>query len=155
MIAMLKYIELKTGHHDNGPAWIGYVKMSKTGRTLYFNGRALHRLKKGSIAGNYMDLETREEFWVSGIKKNGQDRHWAGSGKIRIEATAVADYLTLMGTRKLAAAKYEVFEDTLLTDGAKFHRLENDKRPQDTQDDPWLVFAEALRNAIRSGEGKD
>jgi hypothetical protein len=72
---MLKYIELKTGYNDDGPAWIGYVKGSKTGLTLYFNGRALRRVKKGGITGNYIDVATREEFWVSGIKKNGQNRH--------------------------------------------------------------------------------
>jgi hypothetical protein len=30
------YIELKTGYQDNGPAWIGRVKFSKTGQTIYF-----------------------------------------------------------------------------------------------------------------------
>jgi hypothetical protein len=40
----LRYIELKSGHADNGPAWIGYVKYSQTGRTVYFNGRGLLRL---------------------------------------------------------------------------------------------------------------
>ena len=29
---LLRYIELKSGHNDNGPAWIGYVTPSKTGR---------------------------------------------------------------------------------------------------------------------------
>ena len=33
---MLKYIELKTGYSDDGPAWIGRVKMSRSGRTVYF-----------------------------------------------------------------------------------------------------------------------
>ena len=38
---MLKYIELKSGYNDNGPAWIGRVQQSRTGRTVYFNGMAL------------------------------------------------------------------------------------------------------------------
>ena len=29
MINNLMYIELKTGHSDDGPAWIGYAKTSK------------------------------------------------------------------------------------------------------------------------------
>ena len=37
MIGNLMYIELKTGYNDDGPAWIGYVKTSKTGKTIYFN----------------------------------------------------------------------------------------------------------------------
>ena len=40
MIKDLMYIELKTGYSDDGPAWIGYVKTSKTKKT-YFN-IALH-----------------------------------------------------------------------------------------------------------------
>lgn len=36
----IKYIELKTGYHDNGPAWIGKVKISRSGNTVYFNDHA-------------------------------------------------------------------------------------------------------------------
>jgi hypothetical protein len=78
-VKLLRYVELKSGHSDNGPAWVGYVTPSKTGRTLYFNGRGLMKLKRqrrGDSGGNYVDMETGESFWVSGVKKNGEDRHW-------------------------------------------------------------------------------
>lgn len=42
---LLRYIELKNGYADNGPAWIGYAISSKTGRTLYFKGRGLLKMK--------------------------------------------------------------------------------------------------------------
>jgi hypothetical protein len=80
-VKLLRYIELKSGYSDNGPAWIGHVTPSKTGRMLYFNGRALMKLKgqrRGKSGGNYIDMETGESFWVSGVKKNGEDRHWQG-----------------------------------------------------------------------------
>ena len=32
----LRYVELKTGYHDDGPAWIGYVTASRSARTVYF-----------------------------------------------------------------------------------------------------------------------
>ena len=35
MIKYLMYIELKTGYSDDGPAWIGYVKTSKTKDSLF------------------------------------------------------------------------------------------------------------------------
>jgi hypothetical protein len=92
-VKLLRYIELKSGHSDNGPAWIGYVNPSKTGRTLYFDGRALMKLKgqrRAESGGNYVDMETGESFWVSGVKKNGEDRHWAGSGKVFVEAAALS-----------------------------------------------------------------
>jgi hypothetical protein len=75
-VKILRYIELKSGHSDNGPAWIAYVMQSKAGRTLYFNGRGLMKLKgqrRGESGGNYIDMETGESFWVSGVKKNGED----------------------------------------------------------------------------------
>jgi len=59
-VKILRYIELKSSHSDNGPAWIAYVKQSKTGRTLYFNGRGLMKLKgqrRGESGGNYIDME--------------------------------------------------------------------------------------------------
>jgi hypothetical protein len=40
---MIRYIELKSGYHDDGPAWIARVLVSKSGRTVYFNGKALKR----------------------------------------------------------------------------------------------------------------
>ena len=37
MIKDLMYIELKTGYSDDGPAWIGYVRTSKTKKTIYLS----------------------------------------------------------------------------------------------------------------------
>ena len=56
----LKYVELKSGYSDNGPAWIGYATPSKTGRTICFNGRALGKMK--GQRGDYVDVETGESF---------------------------------------------------------------------------------------------
>ena len=72
----IRYIELKTGYNDDGPAWIGNVKESKSGQTVYFNNHAFQ--KYNGVRGNYVDVETGEEYWISRPKKNGQDRHWAG-----------------------------------------------------------------------------
>ena len=94
----LKYIELKDGH--GGPAWIGHVRASKSGKTLYFNGRALGHSGSHGIAGNHFDCETSEEFWVSGPKKNGQDRLF-GSAPVMIARDAVDEYLALVGRSKL------------------------------------------------------
>ena len=44
MIKDLMYIELKTGYSDDGPAWIGYVKTSKTKKTIYFNNHAFQNI---------------------------------------------------------------------------------------------------------------
>jgi len=90
----MMYVELKSGHGDNGPAWIGRVTFSKTGRSIFYRGRELIRVK-GGTSGNYMDVQTREEFWVSGVKRNGSNRHWAGAGPIQIDDDVRAEYEAL------------------------------------------------------------
>lgn len=124
----LQYIEPKSGHSGNGPAWIGYVTTSKTGRTLYFNGRGMMKLKgqrRGEAGGNYIDMETGESFWVSGVKMNGQDRHWAGSGKVLIEAAAVSEYLKTIKAKNLDTSRCEVTKSIRQTDIARLSRLAN------------------------------
>ena len=125
---LLRYIELKSGYSDNGPAWIGYVQQSKSGRTLYFNGRGLMKLKgqrRGDSGGNYIDMETGESFWISGVKMNGQDRHWAGSGKVLIEAAAVGEYLATIKTKNLDTSRCEVTHSIRQTDIERLARLAN------------------------------
>ena len=122
---MLKYIELKSGHNDDGPAWIARVKVSRSGRTVYFNGKALKRASGGGIAGNHYDLDNGQEYWVSGIKKNGLDRHRAGSGLMAIEAAAVPEYLRLVGATELDHSKFKIIEDLEEPDPSRFHSLEN------------------------------
>lgn len=113
---MVKYIELKTGPADNGPAWIARVRASKSGRTIYFNGKALKRVHLPSA--NHCDVTNREAYWVSGIKKEGLDRRWAGSGKVRIEAGVVAEYLRVTGSAELDLTRFEVIKDIEPTDPA-------------------------------------
>lgn len=125
---LLRYLELKSGYADNGPAWIAYVTPSKSRRTLYFNGRGLLKLKgqrRGGAGGNYVDMETGESFWISGVKKNGQDRHWVGSGRVLIEAAAVSDYRKAIGATSLDLSRCEVSKSIRLTEVARLSKLAN------------------------------
>jgi hypothetical protein len=118
-VKLLRYIELKSGYEDNGPAWIGYATLSKTGRTLYFNGRGLLKLKgqrRGDSGGNYVDVETGEAFWVSGVKRSGAERHRAGSGKVLVEAGALSEYLKTVGAGTLDKSRYQVTDAIRPTD---------------------------------------
>ncbi|MHC4117732.1 MAG: hypothetical protein ACYSWO_09525 [Planctomycetota bacterium] len=122
----LYYIELKSDHGDSGPAWISRVKWSKSGRTLYFNGRALKR--GNGVSGNFFCLETGAEFWVSGVRKNGQDRHWAGGGPVMVDSRVVEEYLAFRGVKELNPALHPVVSDIQETDISKFNRMENEAR---------------------------
>ena len=96
------YIELKSGYSDDGPAWIGYVKASKTRKTVYFNDHAFQKAIGGS--SNYIDVEN----WITGLKKDESNRHWAGHGKITIDRRAVEEYLALVGEKELPSSLFEV-----------------------------------------------
>ena len=112
----IRYIELKTGYNDNGPAWIGKVKSSKTGNTVYFNDHAFQ--KYNGVSGNFIDIETGEEYWISGVKKDGTDRHWAGRGKITIDKKIIDEYLATVNVSSLDKTKFivEAIEDVFPVD---------------------------------------
>ncbi len=94
MKSRIMYIELKQAdHNDNGPARIGRVTFSKTGRTIYYKGKAFQSLKGTVICWNYFDIESRVVYWISGPKKNGEDRHSAGSGNVEIDEDVREEYL--------------------------------------------------------------
>jgi hypothetical protein len=121
----LMYVELKTGYRDNGPAWIGRARFSKSGRTVYFNGLALARLGGQGISGNHFDIKTREEYWISGVKKDGRDRHSCGGGKVMIDRNVVDEYLQLIDSDTLDMSRFELRDDFVETNAAELHRLEN------------------------------
>ncbi|MBM7419842.1 MULTISPECIES: hypothetical protein [Chryseobacterium] len=110
MKSEIKYIELKTGYNDNGPAWIGLVSFSKTGRTIYFNGKAFQSLNGNGISGNYYEIESGDEYWISGVKKNQNDRHIFGSGKINIESKVLAEYLKIISQKSLKERDYTILD---------------------------------------------
>lgn len=91
------YVELKSGYADDGPAWIGRVLFSKTGQTVYYRGMTLQRIPGGGVSGYFQDVDTGNEYWVSGVKKNRQDRHWAGGGPVEIDPDVRDEYLRYVG----------------------------------------------------------
>lgn len=125
--ADLKYIELKSGYSDNGPAWIGQVYYSKTGRTIYFYGKAFQRAGRARVAGNFVDIETGEEYWISGIKKDMTDRHWAGNGKVFIDRRILSDYLQVVNRLELDQKRFELIDIDTQVPKARIYNLENDQ----------------------------
>lgn len=76
----IMYIEDKSDGL-NGPARIGRVTMSKSGRSLHYGGRTFQTLGGTGFKANYFDVETGDHFWISGPRKDGRDRLYEGSTK--------------------------------------------------------------------------
>ncbi len=72
----IMYIEQKAGQLT-GPARIGHVSYSKTGATLYYKGRQFRSLKGSGFKANYYDVESGDEYWISGPRKDGADALYA------------------------------------------------------------------------------
>lgn len=120
---MIKYIELKTGYSHNGPAWIGSVTLSKSGITIYFNGKAYK--KESGVEGNYVEVESGDVYWISNVKKNGADRHWSGSGKVMLDRSIAEEYLNTIKAEEIDLNKCELTDDIVATDTAKYHKTSN------------------------------
>jgi len=108
------YVELKTGYHANGPAWIGRARCSKSGKSLYFDGKILKGVKNpdvsGNSSGNYYDIATGNRYWVSGAKKNRKDRLGSASGNVFVDRAVLKDYLAKTGLDALPATQYAVVD---------------------------------------------
>jgi len=88
----LMYVENKDGLIDGANARIGYVTFSRTAATVYYRGRQLQKAKGGGMRGNFFDVETGDEYWLSGVKKRGSNVHWAESASVYIDDDARAEY---------------------------------------------------------------
>ncbi len=100
----IMYIECKA-EDLNGPAWIGRVTYSKTGTTIYYRGKSLRKWK--GYRANHCDLETMEEYWVSGPRRDGADRLYASNLPVEIDEYVREEYWTVIRRRPdLVGKKY-------------------------------------------------
>jgi hypothetical protein len=86
----IMYIECKA-ENLNGPAWIGRVTFSKRGNTIYYKDKAFKSLK-GGYKANYYDVETFEEYWISGPKRDGSDRLYVSRVPVVIDEDVREEY---------------------------------------------------------------
>jgi hypothetical protein len=93
MKSRIMYIECKAGGLV-GDARIGRVTFSKAGKSIYYNGKTFKTLKGTGFKSNYVDEETGEEYWISGPKKNGQDRLYGERLPIEIDEDVREEYWT-------------------------------------------------------------
>src|SRR5438105_2875040 len=61
-------------------ARIGRVTFSKSGSTIFYGGKALQTLSGRGFKANYFEIESGDEYWISGCHKNGQDRLYSDEG---------------------------------------------------------------------------
>lgn len=91
MQTRIMYIEDKSAGLS-GPARIGRVRLSKTGKTLHYGGKTFQSLKGQGFKANYFDLETGDRYWISGPRKDGADRLYGERMPVDIDDDVREEY---------------------------------------------------------------
>lgn len=84
------WIEHKVGDGLAGPARIGWVKVSDNGKRLDYGGRTFRTLRGRGFKSNYYEIETNDEYWISGCRKDGRDALYNTS--VEIDEEALEEY---------------------------------------------------------------
>jgi hypothetical protein len=111
-ISRIMYIESKC-ESLNGSARIGRVTLSKTGLTVYYRGRSFIRTSHGRKA-NYIDTKTRDEYWISGPRKDGLDRLYLSNIPVHIDEDVREEYWTKIRKRPDLKEKTQVISNMSL-----------------------------------------
>jgi hypothetical protein len=85
------YIESKA-ESLNGPARIGRVTFSKTGLSIYYDGKTFIRIS--GYKTNYSRIDTHEEYWISGPRQDGLDRLYKSNLPVEIDEDVREEYWT-------------------------------------------------------------
>lgn len=91
MKTRIMYIEYKGGGLT-GDARIGRVKFSKTMKSIHYDGKTFKSLKGDGFKSNYYDVESGEEYWISGCRQDGADRLYNERTPIHIDEDAQEEY---------------------------------------------------------------
>ncbi len=89
------YIEDKSSGLE-GPARIGRVFFSKSRKTIYYNGQRFQSLSGTGYKANYFDTETGDHYWLSGPRKDRNDRLYGGQRGVEIDDDVRLAYLELI-----------------------------------------------------------
>ena len=96
----IMYIESKADGLD-GPARIGRVTFSKTGATIYYGGKEFRSLKGRGFKANYYEVESGDEYWISGPRRDGDDRLYGGGRDVEVDEDVKDEYWGQIRKKKL------------------------------------------------------
>lgn len=89
----IMYIESKAGGLV-GPARIGRVSFSKTGRLIYYGGKEFQSIGGAGFKSNYREVLTGDDYWISGPRRDGTDRLYTSNIPVEIDEDIREEYWT-------------------------------------------------------------
>jgi len=94
----IMYIEDKSSGLE-GDARIGRVFLSKSGKTLYYNGLRFQSLKGSGFKANYFETDSGNHYWISGPRKDQNDRLYGGSQGVQIDSDVYEEYMQYLSKK--------------------------------------------------------
>ncbi|GAA6138990.1 hypothetical protein NBRC116583_27370 [Arenicella sp. 4NH20-0111] len=91
------YIEDKSQGLE-GDARIGRVYLSKSGKSYCYRGLRFQTLKGSGYKANYFETESGDHYWISGPRKDQNDRLYGGNRGVIIDADVKDEYLSYINT---------------------------------------------------------
>lgn len=91
------YIEDKSSGLE-GSARIGRVYFSKSGKTIYYRGKKFKSLKGGGFKANYFEIDSGDQYWLSGPRKDQNNRLYGGNKNVGIDSDVYEEYQQYINT---------------------------------------------------------
>ena len=85
----LMWIEYK-GDGLAGPARIGWATVKDRGKRIDYDGRSFRTLNGHGFKANFYETETRDEYWISGCRKDGRNALY--NTDVEIDHDALEEY---------------------------------------------------------------
>jgi hypothetical protein len=70
------------------------VTFSRTGATLHYKDRSFQSLKGTGFKANYFEIESGEQYWISGPRRDGTDRLYKSDWAVEIDEDVREEYWT-------------------------------------------------------------
>ena len=96
----IMYIENKSDGLE-GEARIGKVYFSKSGKSIYYGNKRFQSLKGTGCKANYFEVETGDEYWISGPRKDRNDRLYGGNRGVEIDEDVREEYFSYIEGNKI------------------------------------------------------
>ncbi|MCL6417082.1 hypothetical protein MIB92_15580, partial [Aestuariirhabdus sp. Z084] len=93
----IMYVEDKSAGLE-GEARIGRVYFSKSGKTLYYRGQKFQSLKGSGFKANYFEVESGDHYWISGPRKDQNDRLYGGNRGVEVDDGIYEEYIRSINT---------------------------------------------------------
>lgn len=91
----IMYIENKSQGLDED-ARIGRVYFSKSGKTLYYRGLKFQSLKGKGFKSNYIEVDSLDEYWISGPRKDENNRLYGGNRDVVVDDDVREEYAKII-----------------------------------------------------------